>query len=169
MLSCAFCTSCSSQNLTRPKAAELIKGALFSPKATESDQQVALFFVSKAAAIGKGDLDRYRKLEKAGWITLANVNCNAFACVADVAMTDKGTAQSKEWTIQNGVWTIPTARREFGEITGITKPSQSEAGAQYTFRWVPTESGKEIGVESSNPESAEASFQLFDDGWRIVQ
>jgi len=70
--------------------------------------------------------------------------------------------------LEKAGWRIPTARREFVGVTGITMRTPTVAAAEYTWRWVLTDRGRQLGIEPSEASAASAEFQLFEDGWRIV-
>ena len=57
---------------------------------------------------------------------------------------------------------------ELIEVTGISSSEPSTAVAEFTSRWVPTDYGKELGAVPSSPETNNANFRLYDDGWRLV-
>lgn len=120
-----------------------------------------------------------------------------------VNLTVEGRSASREWQQSGGGWTIPIARRELVEVTGMTggEGEFKMARAEYAWRWQPTETGKYfdssrrehqslpetirqnfsgvsmadvmrqmgrgIVFDSSKVQTASASFQLYDDGWRL--
>lgn len=169
LLLCASTSACNSKTITRSKAAELVKSARFNPKATEESAQFLEFRPQTNGVVSDSDLTDLRRLEKAGWITLAVHNTSLFVSAVDVALTDRGLAQAQSWKQdQLGFWRIPTARREFVGVTGITMRTPTVAAAEYTWRWVLTDRGRQLGIEPSEASAASAEFQLFEDGWRIV-
>jgi len=167
---CALMSACNSKTLTRSKAAELIKSARFNPKATEEDAQFLEFRPQTNGVVSDSDLTDLRRLEKAGWITIAVHSTSLFVSAVDVALTDRGLAQAQSWKQdQLGFWKIPTARREFVGVTGFAMRTPTLAAVEYTWRWVLTDRGRQLGIEPSEPSSASAEFQLFEDGWRMMK
>ena len=107
---------------------------------------------------------------KAGWITLVVRRCQFNSCAVDVSLTPKGAEESKGWKkISDKAWMVPIFRREFIEVTGIMSSEPSTAVAEFTSRWIPTDYGKEMGAVTSAPETGNATFRLYDDGWRLIQ
>jgi len=166
---CALCVGCGSKELTRPKAAEIIKTVRFSKKTIDETQQVARIREQTNGVVTDSEVPQLRAFERAGLIKLLVRRCYLFTCAVDVSLTEKGAVQSKDWRKENGTWVVPTARREFLAVTGITTSQPSIAGATYTSQWKPTETGKQLGIKAPRPEAESAMFQLFDDGWRIIQ
>jgi hypothetical protein len=118
-------------------------------------------------------------------------------------LTGEGRSASREWQQSGDGWTIPIARRELVEVTGLAGGGgdSQTARAEYTWRWQPTEVGKNfdasrrehqtlpeairqnlggvsmadlmrqagrvIVFDGSKPQTASASFRLYDDGWRL--
>ena len=90
------------------------------------------------------------------------------------------TGKTKSWEDEDCQFTTANGI-EIIEVTGITKISETEAGAEFTWRWIPNAVGKALlranldvsGSPVQSPgnqvSSSDASFQLFDDGWRIEQ
>lgn len=93
---------------------------------------------------------------------------------------------------------LPTAKKEFVEVIGITKPTETDAMVEFTYRWLPNRFGKSLDpslaefknlpedlqkslqeVKSPYGSTYEASwrdarkgvalFKKYDDGWRIVR
>ena len=63
---------------------------------------------------------------------------------------------------------IPTARREFVGITGISR-SGNLADVDFTWKWVPlNEVGAALVAGGVNFKSTVA-FKSYDDGWRVVE
>ena len=56
-------------------------------------------------------------------------------------------------------------------VTGIaTDPGEKEALAEFTWEWVPTADGKLFAERiPTGVQKGQASFQLYDDGWRIAE
>jgi hypothetical protein len=76
----------------------------------------------------------------------------------------------KTWEEQESDWwKVPVMKREFIQVTGITKSLPNTAVAEYVRKWVPTANGKALGIEPSKPLSTSIGLQLLDDGWRVAQ
>jgi len=176
---CLVLTSCGSKELSRSKAAKLIKEKYYTQQMIENGAQTTQVAEMKDQVVGQsgsafgirgGGLPDLRNYEKAGWITLVVRRCQFNSCAVDVSLTPKGASESTGWKkISDKVWMVPIFRREFIEVTGITSSEPSTAVAEFTSRWIPTDYGKELGATPSAPETGNASFRLYDDGWRLVQ
>ena len=110
---------------------------------------------------------------------------------------DKGKALWKDYKLPETDESLPIARKEIIEITGITKLGENQATADFTYKWIPNELGKMLdptteefkklpaemqkgltgkGSESNQNKSfdwsgerhGKALFQKYDDGWRLV-
>ena len=65
-------------------------------------------------------------------------------------------------------FTIPTARREFVGITGISRTGNL-ADVDFTWKWVPlNEVGAALVAGGVNFKST-VTFKSYDDGWRVVE
>lgn len=65
------------------------------------------------------------------------------------------------------VITVPVARRELVEITGISKAGNF-ADVEFTWHWLPL---NEVGAalyDSDTRYRSTAAFRRYDDGWRVV-
>lgn len=114
-----------------------------------------------------------------------------------VRANDKGKALLKDYELPETDESLPIARKEITGITGITKLSETQAAADFTYRWIPNELGKTLdptteefkrlpfemqkdltgkGTESNQNKSfdwsgtqrGKALFQKYDDGWRLI-
>ena len=178
-LFCLILTACGSKELSRSKAAKLIKEKYYTSQAIESSTQTTQIAEMKDEVVGQsgsafgirgGGLPDLRNYEKAGWITLVVRRCQFNSCAVDVSLTPKGAEESKGWKkISDKVWVVPIFQREFIDVTGITSSEPSTAVAEFTSRWIPTDYGKELGATPSAPEAGNANFRLYDDGWRLIQ
>lgn len=110
--------------------------------------------------------------------------------------TSKGEKLWADYDLPAQETTVPLARREFVQITGITKIDESQRGVDFTWKWSPNELGKALDPSSeefrSLPEpmrknllegrssekksltydwtgdrTGKALFRRFDDGWRV--
>jgi hypothetical protein len=175
---CMILTACGSKELSRSKAAKLIKEKYYTQQMIENGAQATQVAEMTDQVVGQsgsafgirgGGLPDLRNYEKAGWITLVVRRCQFNSCAVDVSLTPKGAEESKGWKkISDKMWMVPIFRREFIEVTGISSSEPSTAVAEFTSRWVPTDYGKELGAVPSSPETNNANFRLYDDGWRLV-
>jgi len=110
---------------------------------------------------------------------------------------DKGKALWKAYKLPETDEFLPLAKKQIIEITGITKQGETQAAADFTYKWIPNELGKTLdpkteefkrlpeaiqkdltgkGKESDMDKSIDwsgerrgkALFQKYDDGWRLV-
>jgi hypothetical protein len=179
LIFCVALTACGSKELSRSKAARLIKEQYYTQQMIEKGAQTTQVSEMKSQVVGQsgsifgvrgGGLPDLRNYEKAGWITLVVRGCKFNSCAVDVSLTPKGLAESKGWRkLSDRVWMVPIFKHEFIDVTGITSPEPSVAVAEFTSRWIPTDYGKELGAVPSAPETSTANFRLYDDGWRLVQ
>jgi hypothetical protein len=176
---CLVLTACGSKELSRSKAVKLIKEKYYTPETIEGSAQTTQVAEMKDQVVGQsgsvfgirgGGLPDLRNYEKAGWITLVVRRCQFNSCAVDVALTPKGASESTGWKkTSDKVWVVPIFRREFVDVTGITSSEPSTAVAEFTSRWIPTDYGKELGATPPAPETGNANFRLYDDGWRLIQ
>ncbi|HEV2200656.1 MAG TPA: hypothetical protein VGR73_12605 [Bryobacteraceae bacterium] len=144
----------------------MIKAAAFTPDKIKDGRQYDFAVMPQTNGFMlEGGVTNLRKLEKVGWITLGVRRCNGIGgCAVDIALTPAGVEASKSWVMQGVTWRVPTMQREFVEVTGITNAQPTISIVEYTWKWVPTESGKALGMTPSEPRQEHAGFQLFDDG-----
>lgn len=169
---CVLIAACSGQQLSRPKAAAIIKKELFTP--SRFNPNVMNYQEGANQVQNEGYVkNQLRALEKSGWITLSVHGCSLNSCSIDSGLTDKGKAHSSDWKpfpgAGPGYWTFSTAQDEFLEVTGIATVEKGVAVVEYTYHSVPTDTGKALGMEPSSPQKGSVQFQLYDDGWRISQ
>jgi hypothetical protein len=70
------------------------------------------------------------------------------------------------------MYAAPLAHREMEEVTGIAAAGERNriSEAQFTWRWISTDTGKLFPDRvGSGLQNGEATLQLYDDGWRIVE
>jgi hypothetical protein len=143
--------------------------ASFTPQAVERDARGISVWARPNVVFLDPSVETLKPLEEAGWITVKVRSRNAVGTTADVALTDKGREESKSWKkIAANEFMVVTAQREFIDVTGITMPTPNVALAQYTWQWMPTDFGKKVGISKSEITSSPATFELFDDGWRLT-
>jgi hypothetical protein len=118
---------------------------------------------------------QYLVLQHRGWIVGANTPCPPQVTPPpcwEVAMTPlgvdafrdliRGSEAGKEY------FSIPTARRELVEITGISK-SENAADVEFTWRWAPlNEVGSALNAGGLQYRST-AAMKHYDDGWRLME
>jgi hypothetical protein len=177
LILCVILAACGSKELSRSKAAKLIKERYYTPQAIESSMSIAQVNEMKGQVYGNRELGRggiLRKYESLGWINIVVGRCALMGCIADISLTPKGKEESKGWKKSGwgsagGTWIIPTARKEFIEVTGITTSNPTISVAEFTWRWVLTDDGKQLGLTLPAPQRGSANFQLYDDGWRLIE
>ncbi|MBV9745981.1 MAG: hypothetical protein JO099_19650 [Acidobacteriia bacterium] len=167
---CVVVWGCGSKELTRVKAAELIRQMTANPEGGEHSQEYFEFqeaedgFSSDTAVI-----DQYQRLEKTGLIALAVGECSLFGCHYKATLTDSGKLAARRWTKnQFNIWQIPQMKRELIEVTRVTMVAPDMAVAECTGRWAPTEVGRQFGLEQSKVERWSVNFQLLNDEWAIA-
>jgi hypothetical protein len=120
---------------------------------------------------------QYRLLEEAGLATQFVGQATPDQCgtpypeslrLIGVTLTPKGAAENwPEHTERGGGWDIVPARRELVEVTGMATEADLTR-AEFTWRFVPTVGGAALG-QSSSSQRASATFQRYDDGWRLIR
>jgi hypothetical protein len=161
--------SCSPRDfLTRRLAADLIA----SSEAFRDPQQ----FQVRTGVLSNDDYlsPEYRMLEHRGWMTSPKVPCPAALSPPpcwDFTLTPSGvdTFQSliAPGDSEKQSFSIPAARRELVEITGIAKQG-NVADIEFLWKWVPL---NEVGAMIYHTDlryRSTASFRRYDDGWRVV-
>jgi hypothetical protein len=161
--------SCSPRDfLTRRLAADLIA----SSEAFRDPQQ----FQVRTGVLSNDDYlsPEYRMLEHRGWMTSPKVPCPAALSPPpcwDFTLTPFGvdTFQSliAPGDSEKQSFSIPAARRELVEITGIAKQG-NVADIEFLWKWVPL---NEVGAMIYHTDlryRSTASFRRYDDGWRVV-
>ena len=112
-------------------------------------------------------------------------------------LTEKGKTYWSDYDLPAQETVIPTAKKEFINVTGITNTGATEASAEFTYRWLPNRLGKSLDPSTeefkSLPENLKtnltsvypyrvlpfvidwggeragsARFQKYDDGWRLI-
>lgn len=176
--------SCSGNNLSRQKAAELISRQLKLPatqtivlgsyfKRSWSDPASGPFGISAACLVSGGgkdysDVEQFLAgLQSKGLITIGerkdhNGECNYL--YATTILTDEG----KQYLVKEsgGAHEVKAYELGFGEVTGIQINEQLKtAEADYTLSVTNiTPFGNNTPTQ---PIYRKATFALFDDGWRI--
>lgn len=78
--------------------------------------------------------------------------------------TDKGKELWKEYNLPPTADTLPVAKKEITEITGITKQGEDAVQAQFTWKFVPNEVGKAFDTTTSEFNNLPANLQQLLDG-----
>ena len=161
--------SCSPRDfLTRRLAADLISAS----DAFKSAQQ----YVLQTGVISNKDYvsPEYLVMQHHGWISATTAPCSPGLAPPpcwDVILTPSGVDSvraivSPEESSKSSI-SIPVARRQFLEVTGISKEG-SAADVEFTWKWVPL---NEIGAALYSGDTRYKStvgFRDYDDGWRVV-
>jgi hypothetical protein len=183
-LAAALCmTACGSKELTRSRAADVLK----SSEGFQKSVTVALLpaYRQSLTLIGTGShttpKDEFalrRFLEsRADLATLNHLGLVEFRVVrieypdsasspvtVTATLTDEGRSASREWEQSGSSWLIPIARRALIEVTGLKSGGgdSKTARVEYTWKWEPTATGRSFDVSSrehgSLPESIRRSF-----------
>jgi hypothetical protein len=183
LLLLAGTVSCSRSELSRAQAAAAISSRLAGPagsvrvfrtRCVEKDfgKYPLVFYEDNRIA------RQHRALEETGLATRLSRQPTAEECgtpylehkeMIAIALTRKG--ESEKWPEHNergGGWDVVVARRELMEVTRIvTESDPTMARAEFTWRLEPTAGGEALGQDPS-PMQQYATFQRFDDGWRLV-
>ena len=112
-------------------------------------------------------------------------------------LTDKGKKYWGDYELPVQETVIPTAKKEFINVTGITGLGETDAQVEFTWRWLPNELGKSLDPSTEefkrlpenlktnltsvypypvspfiadwgNERFGSAQFQKYDDGWRLI-
>ncbi len=78
--------------------------------------------------------------------------------------TDKAKALWNEYNLPPTADTIPLAKKEIVEVTGITKQGEERATAQFTWKFVPNEAGKAYDNATAEFKNLPADLQRLLDG-----
>jgi hypothetical protein len=163
-------SSCSPRNfLTRRLAADLIA-------ASDTFKAPQQFLLQTGVVSNKEYLSpEFLLLQHHGWISAATTPCPAGLAPApcwDLLLTPSGVETVRPLIppdqSDKQSFTIPVARRELVEVTGIAKQGNA-ADVEFIWKWTPL---NEIGAAlySSDLRSRSlVTFRDFDDGWRITQ
>ncbi|MET0650749.1 MAG: hypothetical protein ABW208_29420 [Pyrinomonadaceae bacterium] len=90
-------------------------------------------------------------------------NSAASPVTVTATLTDQGKSTSDDWQQSGDAWTIPVARRELVEVTGLTggEGESKTARVEYTWRWKPLGLGTNFDMTSPDyqrlPESVRRS------------
>jgi hypothetical protein len=167
---CLVGAACSPRNfLTRRLAADLISSA----DAFKTPQQ---FFLRLGMVSNKDYVSpEYLVLQRRGWITGSTVRCTEDVSPPpcwDVALTPIGV-ETFRTLIPSAAgnkqhFAIPTARREFVAITGISR-NGNLADVDFTWKWVPLNEVGAALVAGGLSLKSTVEFKSYDDGWRVLE
>lgn len=82
----------------------------------------------------------------------------------DYLATDKAKELWKEYDLQPTERSFPLAGKEIVEITGITKQGEDQAVAQFTWKYVPNDTGKAFDKSTSEFKALPSELQQLLDG-----
>jgi len=170
LLLLSLASACSPRDfLTRRLAADLIAGS----PGFSSTQELWL----RTGVVSNRDYlsPEYMVLQHHGWITGSNAACPVQVGPApcwDVALTPGGVNVFRD-LIPNQApisqyFSVPSARRELVEVTGISKDDQT-AEVDFQWKWVPLNA---VGAALYNEQVQYISivaFRHYDDGWRVIE
>ncbi|MBV9925642.1 MAG: hypothetical protein JOZ96_11545 [Acidobacteria bacterium] len=166
--------ACSSGRMTRARASELIlSGEAFQKPASisllpEYRQSLTLIgagsqtspkeeFALKRFLESHADLAALNHLGLVDFkvVRIEYPDSASSPVVVAATITDKGRSASDEWQRAGNGWSIPIARRELVEVTGLTggEGGDKTARAEYTWRWQPTEIGKYFDTSRQEHQS----------------
>lgn len=168
----AGCAGSCTKELPRPEAQRLLRDSAFLAKTTTTR-----LVLHRNRIFPASDLIAEHQ-ELATFIKLGLVEVRPYRVLwgrpvgARVALTSRGEqAAASEWQRTYGpdgdeAWLIDTARRE---LLKVAKPAirGETADCVFTWKWVPTSVGKEIGAPSKNETKATARFRLVGDQWYL--
>lgn len=169
LISVLLATACSPRDfLTRRLAADLVSAT----DQFKSAQQ----YVLQTGIISNKDYvsPEYLVLQHHGWITATAAACTPGLTPPpcwDVVLTPSGveavrTAASDQ-SAQSSV-SIPVARRQLVEITGIAKDGHS-ADVEFTWKWIPLNEIGDALYSADMRYKSTVGFRDYDDGWRLEQ
>jgi hypothetical protein len=165
-----FAIACSPRDfLTRRLAADLIAGS--------DTFQIPQQFWLRTGPVSNKDYTspEYLVLERHGWITATNVACPPNIAPPpcwDVILTPLGIETIRNWVPssvgKSHYFSVPVARRELLEVTGITK-NGNLADVDFRWRWLAL---NELGAGLYAPNmdyKSTVGFIHYDDGWRMIE
>jgi hypothetical protein len=168
LVALTFLAACSPRDfLSRRLAADLI--AASDPFKTPQQYTLQTGVISNKDYVSP----EYLVLQHHGWISATTVACPAGLAPPpcwDILLTPSGvdTLHSISSAENAGpAFAIPVAKREFVNITGISKQG-NVADVDFTWKWIPL---NEIGAalySSDLQYKSTVEFRNYDDGWRIV-
>lgn len=179
ILAAILATSGCSKDLTRPRVKRMVEASKrfakpikFTFREGRNDNDFD--------PLSKGDREAaWKNLEREQLVQLEYLGLSDFGppflSVYSLTITDKGREVFTQ--TDDGTWSLDAARRVLIDVTGIqTAPfSDKLALAEYTWTYEATSSYSTLVLpglglkpeDLGKPRKDKASFQLFDDGWRM--
>lgn len=163
---------CGSGGLSRSKAAALISDNEKFSEALKGEIRFGQVYAKGMSDTENHEL--YEVLKSLGYIEEGQ---DKNPLMSNVSLTEKGKKEAANWEKGNNLWgdnyKIPLAKREVVEVTGISESKSGDNFAQATFKWhfqPINEIGKAMtkGKDFDRTYDETATFQKFDDGWRIA-
>ena len=108
-----------------------------------------------------------RELAAAGWLKLDPMG--------DVALTEKSRNDKRFLLRQNGLLDIvPLAKKEMGEVKGVSANHDGTVSVDFTWRWIPNEVGAAfktglIHERFTSSEDARATLMWDGTSWTILK
>ena len=177
----SFCCSCGKKELDRDTAMNLLRGRVVGTLACHVAYQYESgnFRFMPPSEVPKLNriADAYRQLIRAGVLT-----CQPNFPGSDTVMCQPGPKLAGNAPAYSDAITVPAGSLVASAVTGITKTGDNSAMAQVQLSFQPTPlySQYQAAFETLDGEgimdrpvrnylraSAQATFQLFDDGWRL--
>ena len=108
-----------------------------------------------------------KELAAAGWLTIDPTG--------DIALTEKSRTDKRFLLRQNGLLDIiPLAKKEMGEVKGVSASHDGSVIVDFTWRWIPNEVGTAfktglIAERFATPQDGRATLMWDGSGWTIVK
>lgn len=176
----AICSACSSNKLSRSSAAGLIE----SSEAFRKPITISLLpeYRQSLTLIGEGSKDKPKEefalrrfLESHADLAVLNhlglvefkvtgiqyLDSASSPVTVTSSLTDNGRSAARQWQQEGGRWTIPIAKKELVEVTGLTdgEEKSKQARVEYTWKWQPTDVGTSFDVSSQTHQSLPTSIR----------
>jgi hypothetical protein len=172
-------------NLSRGRAAEMIKAYPQFKSTFDSKILVGRIWEDGMGDYSSGDR---RLLMDQGILTIEKTGQTKYGRFTEqlVELTSKGEIEATAWEKTTEkvrfdslglvpsdvtVYRVVIAEKQLIEVTGIAMSDGGKTGrAEFTWRWAPTAYVKlSKQVPSNELKECSAYFQLYDDGWRVVE
>lgn len=141
----------------------------------------AIFLLPLLSACGSNDLSRsdaQKMIETHEQVTQLKTNVSTFreslqeaesqGVLFDEGLTSDAAGEIVSWDVRQGVIYLTNPAEIEVEITGITEPSgQNQNTRQANFNWIYKDLPPITKRFAANGGNGEASFILYDDGWRL--
>jgi hypothetical protein len=108
-----------------------------------------------------------RELAAAGWLAIDGAG--------DVALTEKSRNDKRFLLRQNGLLDIvPLAKKEMGDVTGVSSNHDGTVTVDFTWRWIPNEVGSAfktglIHERFTSPQDGRATLMWDGSAWVILK